>query len=105
MMSFSNCATLKQSFFFALGSALSLMAIRLEQTRLENEIDALERIKSTHFKKKKNIDPDAITPKFELPNYVGDTGFINGQMCSCLKQKCIEALIERSGMRRYGRKL
>ncbi len=85
--------------FFAHGFA-QLNGNAPEQARLESEIDALEN-KINALQKEKNIYPDAIAPHFDC-DACGDTGYINGQMCSCLKQKYIEALIERSGMKDTG---
>lgn len=85
--------------FFALGSA-ELLGNKTETKDIEEKIDILEN-KIIELQKKKNIDPSSIKPKYEC-NICGDTGYIGQTMCSCLKQKYIEALIKHSGMKETG---
>lgn len=85
--------------FFALGSA-ELLCKKDEAKDIEKKIDVLEQ-KITELQNKKNIDPSSIKPKYEC-TICDDTGYIGQTMCTCLKQRYIEALVKHSGMKETG---
>lgn len=85
--------------FFELGAA-ELSGNESESVSIQKQIDELE-LQIITYQKEHHIDPNSVEANYEC-KMCSDTGYVNGEMCSCLKQRYIDALFSRSGMKDTG---
>lgn len=85
--------------FFELGAA-ELSGKDKKADELREKIDATEK-EIEALQKQKGVSPSDIAPKYEC-DICGDTGYVGREMCSCLKQRYIEKIVQRSGMKETG---
>lgn len=89
---------------YALESVRSILVCEKEEQysyvkNLENKIQELndEKLK---ILKEKNIDPNELEPKFECSK-CKDTGFVDGQKCSCYEQMLLDYSYNNSNLKNF----